>query len=210
MLTLHPAFGRRPSAHARSRRRGERGAAMVEAAFMLPMFVLLWFTSLYAHRMGATQIDLNTEARANAWQYAMANCGTLGTSPSENEPGLSPPAGTTNPGLNGMDDNPGTTTSSGLGSAPNGEAGKISKLASPVTNFIADLMPNPTGSVARIKKTINWREPNLYVAGGGGSAANNETNMQQTVTLVCNQYPQNGNILSAIKGIVCMVSGKLC
>jgi len=42
---------------------------------MLPMFVILWYGSLYVHNLGKNYIKVNTTARSDAWSTAMANCG---------------------------------------------------------------------------------------------------------------------------------------
>ena len=67
----------------RNRRRHQRGAAMVEAAFMLPMFVILFFTTMYLHNLNAKQIALNMTTREAAWSYAMANCNVTKDADSE-------------------------------------------------------------------------------------------------------------------------------
>ena len=60
---------------ARGRRwRGQRGVAMVEAVAILPLFVVLWFTLLYAFHVSSDKISVNTSSRALAWGYVMANC----------------------------------------------------------------------------------------------------------------------------------------
>ena len=65
------------------RRRHQRGVALVEAAFMLPMFVILWYGSLYVHNLGSKYIAVNTAAREDAWTTAMSNCGVHKSSDSE-------------------------------------------------------------------------------------------------------------------------------
>src|SRR5215472_10225038 len=70
-------------------RRRKRGVALVEAAACMPLFVVLWFSILYAHNLFATKMGVNAAARAQAWGFAMGNCGMSGSPNPTATPGLS-------------------------------------------------------------------------------------------------------------------------
>jgi len=62
-----------PSKIKRGRRR-QRGAAMVEATIVVPVFILLLISVLYVRDQALTQHDLEMKARSCAWQFSAANC----------------------------------------------------------------------------------------------------------------------------------------
>ncbi len=190
---------------ARSSRGGQRGAAMVEAAFMMPMFVLLFFTSLYAHNLNAKQISLNIESRSEAWGFAMNNCGAAGQDETESLPSISTGDGLQEVQLYGES---GNDAASAAGTALSGGnvTGAISSIASGIVGAIANVLPNPYGSQASFKTTVDWRQPNVW----SGAKPTGSGNVQQTVTVLCNQEPQDGNIETAVKGIICAITGKAC
>jgi hypothetical protein len=198
----------------RSSRARERGAALVEAAFMMPMFVILFFTSLYAHNLNAKQISLNITTRSQAWALAMYNCskGPGTGSPAEGETlQAANSGGSGEPTTIGLTSQNANDASSAAGSAFNSGSisGSMSSMLSIVTGLLSDILPNPQGAQSQIKDTVSWRMPNTYVAGGATSGPNS-TPVQQTVTVVCNEQEQNGSIGSALKSMVCVITGLMC
>jgi hypothetical protein len=190
------------TARLRGRRR-RRGAAMVETAFMLPMFVILWYSSLYVHGLGSKHIGANTDARADAWRTAMANCGVKHDSDSENF--LPPVGGSIGLGSNGSSDTSGAVSNA----LKNGNlGGALSGFVSNFTSVIASVFPNPNGAQVTKTDVINWRVPDLYNKTG---LNNQDTNVTGTTTVVCNEAPMDGSIgnvagalLNIIEGLVKM------
>jgi hypothetical protein len=178
---------------------------MVEAAFMMPMFVILFFTSLYAHNLNAKQISLNIQTRGSAWGYAMNNCGQTNSPESETLPAVGGGDGVSQVQLFGQTGNDAASAASSALAGGN-NPGAISSIASGVTGAIANVLPNPYGSQAQIQSKVSWRQPNVYT----GADPSNNTNVQQTVTLVCNQEPIDGSIEAAVQGIMCAITGKGC
>lgn len=58
----------------KNRRRQQRGAAMVEATIVVPVFILLLVSVLYVRDQALTQQDAEMKARSCAWQFSAANC----------------------------------------------------------------------------------------------------------------------------------------
>jgi hypothetical protein len=183
-----------------ARRRRQRGAAMVEAAFMLPMFVILWYGSLYVHNLGSKYINVNSNARAEAWQTAMANCGVHHDSDSEKLP-LALTGGSGLPGNGGNEAN---QVSTALKSG--NVTGAMSGFVSGFTSLISSIFPNPSGAVVTKSDTVNWRVPNLYNHTG---LSGESTAVLGSSTVVCNEAPQDGSISNVISGVVSMVQGIL-
>jgi len=205
----------RPSILRKGRRRQrERGAAMVEAAFMFPLFIILFFSLIYAHSYTGTKIDEATQARELAWTNAMSNCGTTGDSETEqlpdNTPSLSLTHGnfvathqtssiamttTSNPQqpMNGESNSTQTGVSQSI--AGGSIEGAFSGLLSMVLGAVSDLFPDPNGAQGLSKTAISWRMPNNY----NGSDPSNSTTVTQTVTVMCNEKPQNGTVLTVIE-----------
>ncbi|MEZ4220399.1 MAG: hypothetical protein R3B13_05665 [Polyangiaceae bacterium] len=62
------------------RRRGLRGAAMVEALSLLTLFVLLCILIMYAFELYGHVLNAKSEARSSAWAHALNSCkGNAGT-----------------------------------------------------------------------------------------------------------------------------------
>jgi hypothetical protein len=198
----------------RKHRERERGAAMVEAAFMFPLFIILFFSLMYAHSYTATKIDEETQGREMAWTNAMSNCGTTGDSETEQLPdnvtSLSLTHGsfvatnqsssivmttTSNPQqpMNGESN----STQSGVSQAIAGGSveGAFSGLLGMILGAVSDLFPDPNGAQGVSKTAISWRMPNNY----NGSDPSNSTTLTQTVTVMCNEKPQNGTVLTVIE-----------
>jgi hypothetical protein len=55
-------------------RRHERGAVLVEAAVVIPSFVLLFGGMLFLHHVVREQQRVGAQAKNEAWVYAMASC----------------------------------------------------------------------------------------------------------------------------------------
>ncbi len=185
-----------------ARRRRQRGAAMVEAAFMMPMFVILFFTSLYLHNVNSHQIALNIESRGEAWQYAMDNCGK-GAGHMDTEV-LGPPTsvvGTVTAvplqSQNANDAGSAASTALGAGSI----SGAASSIMSEVVGFVSQIFPNPKGAQAKVTDSVSFRVPDLY-KNGGADAGDGTTHLKQEVTVVCNEQAVNGNVCTALSGIL--------
>jgi hypothetical protein len=186
--------------HVRAR---ERGAAMVEAAFMMPMFVLLFFTSIYAHNLYAKQIALNMTSRSQAWSLAMYNCSKGPGSPEGETLGAADSGGSGEATTISLNAGSGSSDSSSATSgALNGGSvsGAATSAISGVTSMISSIFPNPSGSQSVQNGSVSWRAPNLYNPGDNGGIQS--TQVTQTVTIVCNEQAQNGNICTAIAAVV--------
>jgi hypothetical protein len=187
---------------------------MVEAAFMFPLLIILFFSLIYAHSYTGTKIDEATQAREMAWTNAMSNCGNSGDSETEKLPdnvtSLSLTHGnfvatnqassiamttTSNPQqpMNGESN----STQTGVSQSVSGGSieGAFSGLLSMVLGAVSDLFPDPNGAQGVSKTTISWRMPNNY----NGSDPSNSTTVKQTVTVMCNEKPQNGTVLTVIE-----------
>jgi hypothetical protein len=202
-------------------RRGQSGAAMVEAAFMFPMFVILWFSIVYAHAFSSTQIDTNTQSRELAWTDAMSNCNTPGYQEKEtlpqNNDSLSVTRNTwtsttatttiavsTNETASALSATPSSSNASdAMKAAVSGGSleGAFGALIGPVLNAIASILPSPKGAKAVSRGPVSWRMPNTYA----GLDPSNSTTMKQTTTVTCNIAPINGGLsglFDEIKGAV--------
>jgi Flp pilus assembly protein TadG len=204
-------------------RRAQRGAAMVEAAFMFPMFVILWFSIVYAHSFSSTQIDANTQSRELAWTDAMANCNTKGYQEKEtlpqNNDSLSVTRNTwtstsattsiavsTNETASKLSATPSSSNASdAMSAAVSGGSleGAFGSLIGPVLNAIASILPSPQGAKAVATGPVSWRMPNTYA----GLDPSNSTTMKQTTTVTCNIAPINGGLSGLFDEIKGAVSG---
>jgi hypothetical protein len=193
-------------------RRHQRGATLVEAAFMFPMLIICFYACVYMHTYYVTQIDDNTLAREYAWNDSMSNCGSgagqavdADTPPAPGLPTVTPrstfvgigapqnkmPLPKTVPGplqpLTGQAHDAQTQVASSL--AGGDFPGVIGGLLGPILGKIASVFPDIDGGQATTTSTFNWRAMNEY--GGSGVLANRQTG--QTITVMCNQQPQNGS-----------------
>jgi Flp pilus assembly protein TadG len=91
----------------RRSRRGERGAAMVEAAVVVPFFVIVFLALGYVGATYSAKMRTISEARQGAWTYALANCA-----------GNPPDTSKQDAGPMGSDPNMDPSASSKYGSAP--------------------------------------------------------------------------------------------
>jgi hypothetical protein len=181
----------------RTRRSSQRGAAMVEAAFMFPMFIILWFASLYAYNWGRAQIDTKTLARQQAWATSMSNCGSPGQSESE----LLPPADSGGqPITHDLPSSLSSQLSGVLGGGGGGGGSFIVQLIQGLVNSVQSLFPNPQGAIQAQQKTINFRIPNQYAHDPGVGSKQIKAN----VTVYCNDTAKNGDnsIVDAVAGVI--------
>ena len=200
---------------------GEQGTAMVEAAFMFPMFIIMWFSIVYAHAFSATEIDTNTQSRELAWNDAMGNCNKTGDSEKETLPGnlgsLSSSAGnwqstsSSTPTVTNTSDLAqklsGTASSSSAHDATKAAIaggsleGAFGALLNPILTAVASILPDPEGEQAIARANVSWRMPNNY----NGMDPTNSTPIRQTTTVPCNLAPLNGGLsglFNEVKGAV--------
>jgi hypothetical protein len=186
----------------RARRHGERGTALVEAAFMMPMFVILFFTSLYLHNLNSKQISLNISTRANAWAFAMSNCNKGPASPESESLPVGSSGNATQMQMQGSSSGSGLSAASaalGAGSV----TGAISSAMSGITSLLASVFADPEGSQSKSNVALSWRLPNVYE--GGATDGPRTTNVHQTVTVACNEQAENGSIVTAVEDIICVI-----
>jgi hypothetical protein len=62
------------------KRRGERGAAMVEAVVAIPFFVIIFASILFVGQTYGEKLRVMRTSKEKVWTYAMANCGERGDS----------------------------------------------------------------------------------------------------------------------------------
>jgi hypothetical protein len=198
----------------RAGRRHQRGATLVEAAFMMPMFVILFFTSIFFHNLNAKQITLNVTTRAQAWTYAMHNC-RAGEGQDEHEIPFAPASVAAPPSvatsgaafqiqMRGNGSGGLSSVNSALSAGPimNG----ISSVMGPIANFLSSIFADPQGSESFIADGVNWRMPNLY-SKGNIDGANKNTPVQQTVIIACNEQAENGSVGNALSEIESAIGG---
>jgi hypothetical protein len=187
----------------RKRKASERGAALVETAFMAPMFVILVFSAFYAYNFGRAQIDVATLARQEAWTYSMDNCGQGGPNESESLPG-----GSTSTQTPITHSPPSASLTSQMSATLSGKGGGsfIVALVQGLVNHIQGLFPNPSGSMQNETEIVNFRIPNLYagqsgkgfvtrIASGSGTTGNGAATkaLKNNVTVYCNEPPSSGD-----------------
>jgi hypothetical protein len=171
---------------------------MVEAVAIMPVFVILFFTAVYAHSWGSKQIDLNSQSRQAAWVLAMANCNVSGQNDSETLPNSN--TGGSSPNVITLANSSPNEASSAAHSAfsAGSVTGWMSSFLSTVTSAIAGIFPNPQGSQMNKTDTVNWRMPNNY----SGANPTNSTPVQGNMTVMCNEAPMDGSIINVISDIV--------
>jgi hypothetical protein len=206
----------RPSIH--RQRQHERGAALVEAAFMFPMFIILFFSVIYAHSFTATKIDEATQARELAWNNAMTNCVQGGGgSDSETLPDLETSLSLTRGNFKGT----GTPSTIGMNTTSkpltpmNGEAGStqagvtqsisggsiegaFAGIVGMLLDTVAKIFPDPNGAQGVTTGSVSWRLPNNYAH----TDPNNSTSLTHTVTVYCNEAPQDGSVKTVVGDLV--------
>ena len=183
------------------RRRAQRGAALVETAFMLPMFVILWYGSLYVHNLGKNYIKVNSQARADAWQTAMANCG-VPPKGAETEH-LPASLGGVGAVYGGGGNDVGAVKTALQNSNPGGAIGAF---VSGFTSALASAFPAMQGATSLKTTAVSWREPDLYDHSETGSSVL----VKGTTSVVCDLAPEDGtiaNVAGAIVSIICGMVG---
>ena len=205
-----------------ARRRAQRGAAMVEAAFMFPMFIILFFSVIYAHSFSATKIDEATQARELAWTNAMGNCGKTGDAIIEKIPDQVSDLSVTRGNFTGVEqtsqiaiqtttspqspmNGESSSTKSGVSEAIAGGSieGAFGNIANMLVGVVADLFPDPDGAQGVGTGTVSWRLPNNSAA----SDPTNSTKLTQTVTVMCDETVQNGSVLTVVKDLIGDIGG---
>jgi hypothetical protein len=205
-----------------SRRRGQRGAALVEAAFMFPMFVICFYAIIYMHTFYATQIDANTLSRQYAWGDSMNNCGggPGDTTDSDTPTSLQSPTTVSRNTFIGIGANatfPVSTTAgqddhqkltgeaadamTGVGAAMQGGSttGAAGLVLGAITGFIGGIFPDPNGAQGVSTASFSWRLPMPVYDQSGGANYNPQTRTTgQSVTVMCNEKPQNGSPATVI------------
>jgi hypothetical protein len=179
------------------RRRAQRGAALVETAFMLPMFVILWYGSLYVHNLGKNYVKVNTLARADAWQTAMANCG-VPPKGAESEH-LPTSLGGVGPVYGGGGNDTNAVTTAVRNSNP---GGAISAFVNSFTTALANAFPAMSGSTFLKTNKVSWREPDLYDHSETGSSVK----VKGTTSVVCDLAPEDGTISNVAGALVSIIS----
>jgi hypothetical protein len=173
-------------------RRGERGAALVEAAFMFPMFLILWFAAITAYKIPASVIDLNTKSRSDAWALAMDNCGAH----TSNDPEQYPQAwgnATSAP----LTNEPDIVTLFKSAMKAGGVGGIVGGVVNVLTAALAEVIPNPTGSASTYQSSVHWRMSNRYA----NTDVAHSTKLSRTVTIVCDNGVQNGDLWNALTDV---------
>jgi len=166
----------------------ERGAAMVETAMVFPMFVILWFVTMWVYRTYDTKLDLMARTRGEAWGYAMSNCGKSGTS------------------------NIVTRWNNGKGEArtvPAGAPPPITQLALdatsvmfPVFALVAATVNTPIDAARSDRsKVVAQSVPNLWER-TDGKVARTAT---AKVVVFCNETPEDGDLVGVVRSLVHMV-----
>ena len=166
---------------------------------MLPMFIILFYSSLYAHNLGFGYMQEQRLARNNAWVYAMTNCNETGTGMTKEESEVLPPVDTSGDAaaavkLSPLPENV-VSTSGGSGAT-----GLILSVGGPIMGALAKIVPNGDGSQSTATLNLSWRLPNLYAGGGilGSSSGSNSTTITQIVTIPCNVPPSDGGAINAV------------
>jgi hypothetical protein len=180
-------------------RRKSRGVAMVEAVAILPIFVVLWFTTLFAFNLGATKIAMNATSRGDAWAYAMGNCGA------GSDPAKTPWPGGGWGSVSTSSDAFSTNATSLIGGGGASGFDIVGALTTVVSNFLPGLGTS-NSSIEQEQKTINYVTPSVGVVSAGSSLSKN---VQYTSTVFCNEAPRNGNIMGVIGSIGNMLKSVL-
>jgi hypothetical protein len=175
----------------RGARRGRlraMGTALVEATFLMPMFVILFFATLYAHNLGYGHMKENREARAAAWALAMSNCNDSGDSDSEVLPGA-------NTGGSGAASRVSLTPSTEPLPGGGDPTSMLSGLMGTIASGVAQAIPiNADSAKSEQTKDLSWRLPNLYEH----DASRKQTSIKQTATITCNNAPKNGGLVATL------------
>jgi len=167
---------------------GQRGAALVETAMVFPMFVILWFVTLWVYRTYDTKLDEMARTRGDAWGYAMSSCGKSGARdvvtrwPSGAGHAHKVPAGAPPP-----------ITQFALDGA---------SLLFPVFTLVAAVVNTPTDAARSDRsKAVAQSIPNLWERSNGKVSRT----VTAKVVVFCNETPENGDLAGVIRSLVHMV-----
>lgn len=170
------------------KRRRQRGAAMVEAAFVIPVLVALWMAGAYAQAACTAKLDALATARSEAWAYAASNCGT----PGDHNP--SRPAGVPGEKVSGG------ASAESLVSSLTGTAGAGGKVMSLFELFAGAVLGGPFPA----SHASNTRVAKVSSQNGGGLKYSSRHTAQMTV--ICNEAPYDGNVKSFFRDVFFMVT----
>jgi hypothetical protein len=165
-----------------TRRLRARGTAMVEAVIVLPVFVVLWFTCLFAFNVSANKIAVNNTSRSAAWGYAMANCsrsgdpavttwptGTIANGGAQSDLMTMPPAGQMlSSGIAGTTTSL-TGTTAGIGTLINGVGSAAGGSGGPSVGSIVSSAGGLTGSAGGATNGSAFLPAIMGVVGSVGS-----------------------------------------
>ena len=69
-----------------TRRKGQRGAALVEAVVVIPFFIIIFASMIFIGQLYGEKQRTMREAKQNVWVYAMSNCeGSMSNVSSESD-----------------------------------------------------------------------------------------------------------------------------
>ena len=161
------------------KRARSRGAAMLEAALVMPVLVACWVAGVYAQTAVTAKLDAIQTARSQAWGYASANCGSpgdAGPSPAAQMGGTVVSAGNSPSGI-----------VQGL-AAQNGSGDATSLILKLASAFLPPF-PGSQASDTRDAKVARY-------------ASSHSSKM----TVICNEAPHNGSLPGVFKEIFFMVT----
>ena len=167
-----------------------RGAALVEGVVVVPLFVLLWFVALYAHRLHAAHLANNAAARAESWGYAMNNCGRRGDSSQTPTPGGVVAQRITENGS-------GAPIRSLMGGGSGGKSNRFLDVAAALL-AANPLFLNSEGSQSERQSSVKTQL---------GSGDGHEQQVTSRVRVYCNEAPENGNLVGVVRSIWQTVGG---
>jgi hypothetical protein len=160
---------------------------MVETVAILPVFVVLWLTVLYAHNLADAKMRMVAGSRAIAWGYAMSNCGNSGD-----------PNPTPTPMIAGTKVNP-MLAAPGVGSMlSSGGGGFMSAITGVISNAVSSAVPlaQDYDSQWTMSQPVSFRVPSSYTGGVPVAGVRMTTGL---VTVSCNEAPLDGNVAGILK-----------
>jgi hypothetical protein len=158
---------------ARRRRRGEEGAALVEAVVAIPFFLVVLGCLGFIGQTYSMKLGVMRNAREKVWAYAASNCGTRGDSSSSGAAGIDTTGITTGAEGNGGNGGANTSTAGAVGNAPH-----------------SDVISKDLGSASVTSQSD--------VAATGVLGAMHAT-PAATRKVMCNEPPYDGNLGGAVQ-----------
>lgn len=168
-----------------TRRQRSRGAAMVEAVVVIPTFILLFTASIFVWELYTQKEKTMADTRFKLWTYAISdNCGDLG------QPGV---GGNDAPVFSLSGDVSTAQSTNGLeGSGFSSDtSGGESKVAS----------GDSTGTLSKSLGSVSYGEQGAKVTAGGAIGGFQATTTAKR-TMLCNEPPRNGTLVSLAKAAV--------